>query len=47
MPVADGAHSVLAGWGPDQTIWLGDVTATSDVAERWQRDDDGWRPGAE
>lgn len=47
LPVDDGVHTVLAGWGPDETVWLRDVP-TDDVTERWGRDDDGdWRRAAE
>jgi hypothetical protein len=38
-PLAVGsAHTVLAGWGPDQTYWLTDCLARSGPPERWRRD---------
>lgn len=40
--------SVIAGWNPDETIWLTDEVSCGDDVERWGRDADGedltWRP---
>ncbi|MCP3426902.1 hypothetical protein NBM05_13020 [Rothia sp. AR01] len=42
------AASVIAGWNPDETIWLTDAASCGDDVERWGRDADGedltWRP---
>lgn len=41
IPVADSRASVIAGWNPDATIWLRDVTRTQYPEEEWVRPDDG------
>jgi hypothetical protein len=40
LPVDD-AHTVLAGWGPDQTFWLTEVLTSSGPATAWVELDDG------
>ncbi len=45
----DDAHTVLAGWNPDQAFWLTDVLTRSGPATTWMRLDEeplGWRPGS-
>ncbi|HET6876063.1 MAG TPA: hypothetical protein VFH38_00885 [Jatrophihabitans sp.] len=48
LPVGK-AHTVLAGWHPDQTYWLTDCLAVSGPAQRWVRDENAdpcrWHPG--
>jgi hypothetical protein len=40
----EGGHTLLAGWNPDQTWWLGDVlTPRASASREWIRDEDGWR----
>jgi hypothetical protein len=47
IPV-DERMSVLAGWDPDLTFWLADVTREESGAEHWRRDqDEGWTPASE
>jgi hypothetical protein len=46
LPVGD-ARTMLAGWNPDETWWLGDVLSGSRPAERWATQQDGplgWNP---
>ena len=44
VPVGDDAASVLAGWNPDQTYWLGEVTRDVSTRQQWTEHDDssGW-----
>lgn len=35
LPVADGARTCLAGWDPDETIWLTDVLVGSELVVRF------------
>lgn len=45
IPVGDAAASVIAGWNPDETVWLRDVVGVVPGTARWRRDDDGaWSP---
>jgi hypothetical protein len=37
LPVG-GAATMLAGWGPDETYWLGDVLEPAGAPTHWQRD---------
>jgi hypothetical protein len=50
LPVGD-ARTMLAGWDPDQTWWLGDVLSGGGSAERWvateQDQPFGWNPAPE
>lgn len=41
LPVG-AAHTVIAGWDPDQTWWLADQLAPSGEPEHWGRTDGGW-----
>jgi len=34
LPVGD-ARTMLAGWNPDETWWLGDALSADGSAERW------------
>lgn len=45
LPV-EGAHTLLAGWDPDETYWLTDVLAVSGSPRTWtlEREPIGWRP---
>lgn len=36
------AFTVLAGWSPDETLWLGDVLQATGEVERWTRPDERW-----
>jgi hypothetical protein len=36
LPVAGGACTCIAGWDPDETIWLTDVLARTELAARWE-----------
>lgn len=47
VAVTDDTASVLAGWDPDQTYWLTDVTRPSGPAHVWIRHEDTWteQPG--
>lgn len=36
LPVAGGACTCIAGWDPDETIWLTDVLASAKLAARWE-----------
>jgi hypothetical protein len=40
LPVED-AHTVLAGWDPDQTFWLTDALTRSGPPTRWEQVDEG------
>lgn len=42
VAVTEDTSSVLAGWDPDQTYWLTEVTRASVPARAWTRDDDTW-----
>lgn len=42
VAVTQDTASVLAGWDPDQTYWLTDVTLGSIPARVWMRDADTW-----
>lgn len=42
VAVTETTSSVLAGWDPDQTYWLTDVTLAPAPARTWTRDDDTW-----
>lgn len=45
VPVDDERMTVLAGWDPDLTYWLADVTLGDSAVEHWIRDgDQGWSP---
>ncbi|WP_167043820.1 hypothetical protein [Salinibacterium sp. ZJ454] len=46
LPVADDWATVLAGWDPDQTYWLQDVTPDPSTRQEWQYDseDGNWTP---
>ena len=48
LDLGDGRASVVAGWDPDRTFWLCDVTPVGDVVA-WETDDSGpdrlWRRG--
>jgi hypothetical protein len=37
LPVGEAA-TMLAGWGPDETYWLGDVLGPAGTSAHWQRD---------
>ncbi len=42
--VSDGTASVIAGWGPDETVWLRDSPAATSAAVEWRRYANlGWR----
>jgi hypothetical protein len=44
LPVDRTTSSVLAGWNPDETLWLTDLPPASEVHQRWHRlDDDMWQ----
>lgn len=44
LPVADDVGTVLAGWDPDQSYWLGDVLEIAGDPVHWHRDENtlGW-----
>lgn len=43
--VGDEVHTVLGGWGPDETCWLADVLQADGPVSVWVcGDDDVWRP---
>lgn len=42
VAVTEDTASVLAGWDPDQTYWLTDVTLASAPARTWIHDDGTW-----
>ncbi|WP_166880140.1 hypothetical protein [Salinibacterium sp. ZJ450] len=46
LPVADDWATVLAGWDPDQTYWLRDVTPDTSTHQEWKYDgeDGNWTP---
>ena len=41
LPVVDSCHTVLAGWDPDQTIWLTDSLTGSGAPTEWHVDQAG------
>ena len=45
IDVSDGTASVIAGWGPDETVWLTGRPAITGAPVAWRRHDlVGWRP---
>ena len=49
VPVGDAGASVLAGWNPDQTFWLGDATGDARTRRDWTENDQstGWVPSTQ
>ncbi len=44
IDVSDGTASVIAGWGPDETVWLRDSPAATSAEVEWRRYANlGWR----
>ena len=44
VEVSDGTASVIAGWGPDENVWLRDVPRATSAAVEWRRYQQlGWR----
>ncbi len=41
LPVVDSCRTVLAGWDPDQTIWLTDILTGSGAPTEWDVDQAG------
>ncbi|NTV38864.1 MAG: hypothetical protein HGA51_02760 [Demequinaceae bacterium] len=47
IDVTDGTASAIAGWGPDETVWLRELPAPTSAVVEWRRRERvGWRPTA-
>lgn len=45
IPVEPDAATLLAGWAPDETVWLTDGLSLEGAATLWRGDrHDGWKP---
>jgi hypothetical protein len=43
LPAGD-AHTLLAGWSPDETYWLADILTAAGPPHRWVWQDQAWQP---